>query len=146
MAQADTFIKQHYTPDFGCNRAAIQKYYVRYYAWPETWKKNLVANYLDQHPQAMLTFEDENHVGSVAIQAKLTSLPFQEMRHDIKNTNIRVQPSVTDGFVIVLITGHFEASELDRILGYSRVFQLKVPDTAQAKDFLICNDIYLLSY
>uniref|UniRef100_A0A8H7NF75 NTF2-related export protein n=1 Tax=Bionectria ochroleuca TaxID=29856 RepID=A0A8H7NF75_BIOOC len=131
MAQADipklvdTFIKQHYTPDFGCNRAAIQKYY---------------------HPQAMLTFEDENHVGSVAIQAKLTSLPFQEMRHDIKNTNIRVQPSVTDGFVIVLITGHFEASELDRILGYSRVFQLKVPDTAQAKDFLICNDIYLLSY
>lgn len=33
------------------------------------------------------------------------SLPFQEIRHD--KPTVRVQPSVTDGFVLVMITGHF---------------------------------------
>lgn len=33
--------------------------------------ERLVANSLGQHPQAMLTFESENHVGAEAIQGKL---------------------------------------------------------------------------
>ncbi|CAG9999111.1 unnamed protein product [Clonostachys byssicola] len=117
------FVENHYLPDYDRNRGIISKYY---------------------HPQAMLTFESENHVGSEAIQAKLNSLPFQEIRHD--KPNVRVQPSVTDGFVIALITGHFEASGLDKPFGFSQVFQLKVPDTLQADQFLICNDVFLLAF
>ncbi|CAH0014791.1 unnamed protein product [Clonostachys rhizophaga] len=114
--------------------------------------ERLVANSLGQHPQAMLTFESENHVGAEAIQGKLGSLPFQEIRHD--KPTVRVQPSVTDGFVLVMITGHFSASGLDKPFAYSQAFQLKVPDIIDpnlspeqnAAKFQICNDFFLLSF
>ncbi|CAH0052913.1 unnamed protein product [Clonostachys solani] len=151
MATTGKFV-EIYNATYDNNRAAISKYYVRYCTWPETWGKKLVANSLDQHPQAMLTFESENFVGSSAIFEKLNSLPFQQVQH--LEPTVRVQPSVTDGFVLVMITGHFAALGLDNSFAYSQAFQLKVPDALDpnvpaeqnAEKFQICNDFFMLNF
>ncbi|VUC34325.1 unnamed protein product [Clonostachys rosea] len=120
---AEDFVNNHYNKTYDTERANIQKHY---------------------HPEAMLTFESENHVGAQAISAKLNSLPFQQVRHTV--LTVRVQPSVTSGFVIALVTGQFEALGLDKPFGYSQVFQLAVPQSGRAEDFLVCNDLFMLAF
>ncbi|KAF5324542.1 hypothetical protein D9611_004249 [Ephemerocybe angulata] len=87
---------------------------------------------------SMLTFEGSPIQGTTNILEKLTSLPFQTVKHIV--TTMDVQPT-TDGKILVLVTGMLQVDDSPNPLAYNQVFHL-VPE---GTTYFVLNDIFRLN-
>ncbi|MBA0648766.1 hypothetical protein Goklo_016415 [Gossypium klotzschianum] len=89
----------------------------------------------------MLTFEGQKIQGSQSIVAKLTSLPFQQCKHNI--TTVDCQPSGSGG-MLVFVSGNLQLAGEQHALKFSQVFFLLAqPSTA---DLIFINNFTNLGY
>ncbi|MBA0586148.1 hypothetical protein Gorai_016898 [Gossypium raimondii] len=88
----------------------------------------------------MLTFEGQKIQGSQSIVAKLTSLPFQQCKHNI--TTVDCQPSGSGG-MLVFVSGNLQLAGEQHALKFSQMFHLM--PTPQGS-FYVLNDIFRLNY
>ncbi|KAE8698976.1 Nuclear transport factor 2 [Hibiscus syriacus] len=117
-AVAKAFV-DHYYSTFDANRAGLGNLY---------------------QEGSMLTFEGQKIQGSQSIVAKLTSLPFQQCKHNI--TTVDCQPSGAGG-VLVFVSGTLQLSGEQHALKFSQMFHLM--PTPQGS-FYVLNDIFRLNY
>lgn len=87
----------------------------------------------------MLTFESSASLGANAIVEKLSSLPFQQVKHQV--STLDAQPGVNGG-VLVLVTGQLLVDEEQRPMNYTQTFQL----LPEGGSFYVFNDIFKLVY
>ncbi|RKF82352.1 Nuclear transport factor 2 [Golovinomyces cichoracearum] len=123
----------------GIARQFIEFYYNQF----DVDRKQLAFLYRDN---SMLTFESTTVQGATAIVEKLSSLPFQKVRHAV--STLDAQPSGSQGEIIILVTGqllltrgHMQVDEEDRPMSYSQTFQLK---PCSQGSFYVFNDIFRL--
>jgi hypothetical protein len=90
---------EHYYSTFDSNRAALANLY---------------------QEGSMLTFEGQKIQGSQNIVAKLTTLPFQQCKHNI--TTVDCQPSGPAGGMLVFVSGNLQLSGEQHVLKFSQVF------------------------
>ena len=95
-AVAKAFV-EHYYSTFDANRAALVSLY---------------------QEGSMLTFEGQKIQGSQNIVAKLTSLPFQQCKHNI--TTVDCQPSGAGG-MLVFVSGTLQLAGEQHALKFSQV-------------------------
>ncbi|MBA0849577.1 hypothetical protein Goshw_017640 [Gossypium schwendimanii] len=95
-AVAKAFV-DHYYSTFDANRAGLANLY---------------------QEGSMLTFEGQKIQGSQSIVAKLTSLPFQQCKHNI--TTVDCQPSGAGG-VLVFVSGTLQLAGEQHALKFSQV-------------------------
>ncbi|KAH7107316.1 nuclear transport factor 2 [Auriculariales sp. MPI-PUGE-AT-0066] len=117
-AIAKQFVDFYYTT-FSTNRAGLQSLY---------------------RPTSMLTFEAQQIQGETNISEKLTSLPFQSVKHQI--TTFDAQPSTVSGSLLVLVTGLLIVDDNTNPLPFSQAFQL-IPD---GSGYYVQNDVFRLNY
>ncbi|PRP74086.1 nuclear transport factor 2 [Planoprotostelium fungivorum] len=86
-------------------------------------------------PQSMLTFEDGKFQGADAIVNKLTSLSFQQVRHEV--TTLEAQPT-TGGGVLILVCGQLVVDGESNALKFSQVFNL-LPANG---NFFVANELF----
>ncbi|EGX93114.1 nuclear transport factor 2 [Cordyceps militaris CM01] len=110
-----------------------------YYQQFDTDRKALSALYREQ---SMLTFESTSALGVDAIVAKLTSLPFEKVKHQV--STLDAQPSMVEGGVVILVTGQLLVDEEQRPMNYTQAFQL-ARDQASGQYFVF-NDVFKLVY
>ncbi|KAJ5141370.1 Nuclear transport factor NTF-2 [Penicillium atrosanguineum] len=108
-----------------------------YYETFDTNRAGLAPLYRDQ---SMLTFETSSVQGTAAIVEKLSSLPFQQVRH--KLATFDAQPSSDNG-IIVLATGALLVDEEQQPMSYTQLFKLQ-PDGAGS--YFVLNDVFRLIY
>lgn len=89
------------------------------------------------HNEAFQTFEDDQRMGKAAILEKLTTLPFQTVRHVI--TKIDPQPTL-DGGVLVHVLGQVKVDE-DKPMGYSHTFILR----PESGSYFIMHEVFRLA-
>lgn len=87
---------EHYYGLFANNRAALGSLY---------------------QDQSMLTFEGAKFQGQQAIVAKLTALPFQQVK--VQPTSMDFQPSVSGG-ALIFVTGHILVRAMGRLAANPR--------------------------
>ncbi|GMJ13299.1 nuclear transport factor 2B [Hibiscus trionum] len=117
-AVAKAFV-EHYYSTFDANRAGLANLY---------------------QEGSMLTFEGQKIQGSQNIVAKLTSLPFQQCKHNI--TTVDCQPSGSGG-MLVFVSGTLQLAGEQHALKFSQMFHLM--PTPQGS-FYVLNDIFRLNY
>ncbi|OAQ96703.1 hypothetical protein LLEC1_01786 [Akanthomyces lecanii] len=110
-----------------------------YYNQFDTDRKSLASLYREQ---SMLTFESASVLGANAIVEKLTSLPFEKVKHQV--STLDAQPSMVEGGVVILVTGQLLVDEEQRPMNYTQAFQL-ARDTANGQYFVF-NDVFKLVY
>ncbi|EPS29771.1 Nuclear transport factor 2 [Penicillium oxalicum] len=88
--------------------------------------------------ESMLTFETASVMGAEQITEKLTSLPFQQVRHQL--ATLDAQPSGDS--IIVLVTGALLVDEEQKPMNYTQLFTLKPQDGS----FFVLNDVFRLIY
>ncbi|KAJ5104049.1 hypothetical protein N7532_004578 [Penicillium argentinense] len=108
-----------------------------YYQTFDSNRGGLAPLYRDQ---SMLTFETSSVQGAAGIVEKLTTLPFQQVRHQIATFD--AQPS-SEGGIIVLVTGALLVDEEQKPMSYTQCFKLQ-PDGAGS--FFVLNDVFRLIY
>lgn len=96
-AVAKAFV-EHYYSTFDANRAGLANLY---------------------QDGSMLTFEGQKIQGSQNIVAKLTSLPFQQCKHQI--TTVDCQPSGPAGGMLVFVSGNLQLAGEQHALKFSQV-------------------------
>ncbi|TYG80017.1 hypothetical protein ES288_D02G183300v1 [Gossypium darwinii] len=94
-AVAKAFV-EHYYSTFDANRAGLANLY---------------------QEGSMLTFEGQKIQGSQSIVAKLTSLPFQQCKHNI--TTVDCQPSGSGG-MLVFVSGNLQLAGEQHALKFSQ--------------------------
>ncbi|GKE10360.1 nuclear transport factor 2 [Tanacetum coccineum] len=87
-----------------------------YYSTFDTNRASLSSLYQDS---SMLTFEGEKIKGAVNIVNKLTSLPFQQCKHNI--TTVDCQPSGPAGGMLVFVSGTMQLAGEEHLLKFSQV-------------------------
>ncbi|KAI8825713.1 nuclear transport factor 2 [Fimicolochytrium jonesii] len=87
---------------------------------------------------SMLSFEGQQTSGSAAIVEKLTSLPFQKVRHVISTCD--AQPGSPNGSILVTVTGQLQIDEETTTQFFTQTFHL-YPEGAS---FFVYNDIFRL--
>ncbi|KAJ5095505.1 hypothetical protein NUU61_004861 [Penicillium alfredii] len=117
--------------------AIAQQFVQFYYETFDTNRGGLAGLYRDQ---SMLTFETSSVQGPGAITEKLTSLPFQQVRHQIATFD--AQPS-SEGGIVVLVTGALLVDEEQKPMNYTQCFKLQ-PDGAGS--YFVLNDVFRLIY
>ncbi|ESQ34132.1 hypothetical protein EUTSA_v10008965mg [Eutrema salsugineum] len=118
---------------------AISKAFVEhYYSTFDANRAGLVSLYQEG---SMLTFEGQKIQGSQNIVAKLTSLPFQQCKHNI--TTVDCQPSGPAGGMVVFVSGNLQLAGEQHALKFSQMFHLM--PTAQGS-YYVHNDIFRLNY
>ncbi|OAA79348.1 nuclear transport factor 2 [Akanthomyces lecanii RCEF 1005] len=110
-----------------------------YYQQFDTDRKSLSSLYREQ---SMLTFESASVLGATAIVEKLTSLPFEKVKHQV--STLDAQPSMVEGGVVILVTGQLLVDEEQRPMNYTQAFQL-ARDAANGQYFVF-NDVFKLVY
>lgn len=99
----DTLAKafvDHYYSTFDANRAGLGNLY---------------------QENSMLTFEGQKIQGSTNIVAKLTSLPFQQCKHNV--STIDCQPSGPSGGMLVFVSGNLQLVGEQHALKFSQVMR-----------------------
>ncbi|KAF8867151.1 nuclear transport factor 2 [Acephala macrosclerotiorum] len=120
------------------NFAEVAKQFTEfYYSQFDTDRKLLAPLYRDN---SMLTFESASVAGALGIVEKLSSLPFEKVKHAV--STLDAQPSPNDG-IMILVTGALLVDAEERPMNYTQAFQL-LPDGAGS--FFIFNDIFKLVY
>lgn len=109
-----------------------------YYSTFDTNRASLSSLYQDE---SMLTFEGEKIKGAVNIVTKLTSLPFQQCKHNI--TTVDCQPSGPAGGMLVFVSGTMQLAGEEHLLKFSQMFHLM---PTQQGSFYVFNDIFRLNY
>jgi len=109
-----------------------------YYNQFDTNRTQLAPLYRDS---SMLTFESASVMGVTSIIEKLTSLPFEKVKHAV--STLDAQPSGEHGGILILITGALLVDEEQRPMNYSQAFQL-MPDGAGS--YFIFNDVFKLVF
>ncbi|KAL4724026.1 Nuclear transport factor 2 [Fusarium chlamydosporum] len=121
------------------NFEEVAKQFVEYYYNTfDSDRKGLAALY---RPNSMLTFESASVLGAEAITEKLTSLPFQKVKHQV--ATLDAQPSNEQGGVIILITGALLIDEEQNPMNFSQSFQLLRDETGQ---YFVFNDLFKLVF
>ncbi|CAN4082282.1 unnamed protein product [Withania somnifera] len=90
---------------------------------------------------SMLSFEGVNIQGAQNIVGKLTSLPFQQCKHNINTVDC--QPSGPAGGMLVFVSGNLQLPGEQHALKFSQMFHL-MPTTQGS--FYVLNDIFRLNY
>jgi len=109
-----------------------------YYNQFDTDRKALAPLYRDN---SMLTFESDAIAGATRIVEKLSSLPFEKVKHAV--STLDAQPSGDTGGILILVTGALLVDDEQRPMNYSQTFQL-LPDGAGS--YFIFNDIFKLVF
>ncbi|UPK90694.1 hypothetical protein LCI18_001629 [Fusarium solani-melongenae] len=109
-----------------------------YYNTFDADRKSLAALY---RPESMLTFESASVLGAESIIEKLSSLPFEKVKHQV--STIDAQPSNGEGGIIILITGALLVDEEQRPMNFSQSFQLARDAQGQ---YFVFNDIFKLVF
>ncbi|KAI3922722.1 hypothetical protein MKW98_006853 [Papaver atlanticum] len=118
---------------------ALSKAFVEhYYSTFDTNRGGLGGLYQET---SMLSFEGEKIQGGTAIVNKLTSLPFQQCKHNI--TTVDFQPSGPAGGMLVFVSGNLQLAGEQHALKFSQMFHLM--PTPQGS-FYVQNDIFRLNY
>ncbi|KAL0814567.1 hypothetical protein Bca101_071010 [Brassica carinata] len=95
---------------------AVAKAFVEhYYTTFDSNRAGLVSLYQEG---SMLTFEGQKIQGSQNIVAKLTSLPFQQCKHNI--TTVDCQPSGPAGGMLVFVSGNLQLAGEQHALKFSQ--------------------------
>ncbi|KAL8137800.1 hypothetical protein V2J09_003801 [Rumex salicifolius] len=115
------------------SKAFVEHYYTTF----DTNRGGLANLYQDS---SMLTFEGEKIMGIQNIVGKLTSLPFQQCKHNI--TTVDCQPSGSGG-MLVFVSGQLQLAGESHTLRFSQMFHLM--PTPQGS-FYVLNDIFRLNY
>ncbi|KAI3983482.1 hypothetical protein MKX01_038902 [Papaver californicum] len=118
----------------GVSKAFVEHYYSTF----DTNRGNLGGLYQET---SMLSFEGEKIQGGNAIVSKLTSLPFQQCKHNI--TTVDFQPSGPAGGMLVFVSGNLQLAGEQHTLKFSQMFHLM--PTPQGS-FYVQNDIFRLNY
>ncbi|KAI3929610.1 hypothetical protein MKX01_025778 [Papaver californicum] len=118
----------------GVSKAFVEHYYSTF----DTNRSNLGGLYQET---SMLSFEGEKIQGGNAIVNKLTSLPFQQCKHNI--TTVDFQPSGPAGGMLVFVSGNLQLAGEQHTLRFSQMFHLM--PTPQGS-FYVQNDIFRLNY
>eukprot|EP00296_Roombia_truncata_P009202 JP447770.1.p2 GENE.JP447770.1~~JP447770.1.p2 ORF type:complete len:124 (+),score=35.42 JP447770.1:60-431(+) len=114
-----TAFVNHYYNVFDTNRAGLQSLY---------------------QAQSMLTFEGQQLLGPEAIVGKLTSLPFQAVKHQVSTCDVQPAPNG----ILVFVCGQLVVDEDPNPLKFSQVFQLlPLPDNS---GYWVFNDMFRLNY
>ncbi|CAN7077723.1 unnamed protein product [Brassica oleracea var. botrytis] len=104
---------------------AVAKAFVEhYYTTFDSNRAGLVSLYQEG---SMLTFEGQKIQGSQNIVAKLTSLPFQQCKHNI--TTVDCQPSGPANGMLVFVSGNLQLAGEQHALKFSQI------STARCLDF-----------
>lgn len=102
---------------------AVAKAFVEhYYSTFDANRAGLVSLYQEG---SMLTFEGQKIQGSLNIVDKLTSLPFQQCKHNI--TTVDCQPSGPAGGMLVFVSGNLQLAGEQHALKFSQVFRISFP-------------------
>ncbi|KAI4166163.1 MAG: hypothetical protein LQ342_000049 [Letrouitia transgressa] len=101
----------------------------------------ILAHMPVQRDQSMLTFETAAIQGTSGILEKLTSLPFDKIKHQV--STLDAQPSNEAGGILVMVTGALLVDEEQRPMNYTQTFQL-LPDGAGS--YFVFNDVFRLIY
>ena len=109
-----------------------------YYNTFDTDRKGLAALYREQ---SMLTFESASVLSATAIVEKLSSLPFEKVKHQV--ATLDAQPTMVDGGIIILVTGQLLVDEEERPMNYTQTFQLARDPNGQ---YFVFNDLFKLVY
>ncbi|EEU47298.1 uncharacterized protein NECHADRAFT_67151 [Fusarium vanettenii 77-13-4] len=109
-----------------------------YYNTFDSDRKALAALY---RPESMLTFESASVLGAEPIIEKLTSLPFEKVKHQVNTLD--AQPSNGEGGIIILITGALLVDEEQRPMNFSQSFQLA---RDAGGNYFVYNDIFKLVF
>ncbi|CCC09838.1 hypothetical protein SMACR_03394 [Sordaria macrospora] len=115
--------------------AVATQFVAHYYSTFDTDRKNLAGLYREN---SMLTFEGSQSLGAQAIAEKLTSLPFQKVKHEYGPPD--AQPTANGG-IVILVTGQLIVDDEQRPLGFSQAFQLTQDASGQ---WFVFNDIFKL--
>ncbi|KAK3167443.1 Nuclear transport factor 2 [Lepraria neglecta] len=115
-----------------------QQFVEFYYNTFDQDRNKLAALYREN---SMLTFETGATLGMSAILEKLTTLPFERVKHQV--ATLDAQPSNESGGILVLVTGALLVDEEQRPMNYTQIFQL-MPDGAGS--YFVFNDIFKLIY
>ncbi|KAF3387666.1 Nuclear transport factor 2 [Penicillium rolfsii] len=107
-----------------------------YYQTFDTNRAGLAGLYRDE---SMLTFENSPVQGTAGITEKLTSLPFQKVRHQL--ATLDAQPSGQN--IIVLVTGALLVDDEQKPMNYTQLFTLN-PDGNGS--YFVLNDVFRLIY
>jgi len=118
---------------------AVAEQFVKFYY--ETFDNNRSALAALYKENSMLTFENSPTQGTQLILEKLTTLPFQKVRHQLATFD--AQPSSESGGILVMVTGALLVDEEQKPMSYSQVFQL-LPDGSGS--YYVFNDIFRLVY
>ncbi|RZC60607.1 hypothetical protein C5167_022363 [Papaver somniferum] len=116
------------------SKAFVEHYYTTF----DANRAGLAGLYQDT---SMLSFEGEKIQGGAAIVTKLTSLPFQQCKHNI--TTVDSQPSGPAGGMLVFVSGNLQLAGEQHVLKFSQMFHLM--PTPQGS-FYVQNDIFRLNY
>ncbi|KAF4781343.1 nuclear transport factor 2 [Colletotrichum scovillei] len=121
------------------NFEGVAKQFIEfYYNQFDSDRKGLASLYREH---SMLTFESASSLGVNSIVEKLTSLPFEKVKHQV--STLDAQPT-TDNGIIILVTGQLLVDEEQRPMNYTQAFQL-LHDAATGTYF-VYNDIFKLVY
>ncbi|KAJ3493316.1 hypothetical protein NLG97_g4808 [Lecanicillium saksenae] len=108
-----------------------------YYNQFDTDRNSLASLYRDQ---SMLTFESASVLGAKGIVEKLTSLPFEKVKHQV--STLDAQPGMIEGSVVILVTGQLLVDEEQRPMNYTQAFQL----AQEGGQYFVFNDVFKLVY
>ncbi|KAK7426710.1 Nuclear transport factor 2 [Neonectria magnoliae] len=119
-------------------QAVATQFIELYYNQFDSDRKALAGLYREN---SMLTFESSSVLGANAITEKLTSLPFEKVKHQV--STLDAQPSNEQGGIIILITGQLLVDEEQRPMNFSQSFQLTRDASGQ---YFVFNDIFKLIF
>ncbi|KAG0228152.1 Nuclear transport factor 2 [Actinomortierella wolfii] len=90
-------------------------------------------------PTSTLTFEGQQFQGDAGILEKLTSLPFERIKHQVGTKDIQPGPG---GSLLVVVTGQiwFDNQEAPQL--FAQTFTL----VAEGASFFVQNDVFRLCY
>ncbi|PNY23538.1 Nuclear transport factor 2, partial [Tolypocladium capitatum] len=109
-----------------------------YYNQFDADRKSLASLYREQ---SMLTFESTSVLGANAIVEKLSSLPFEKVKHHV--STLDAQPSMVGDGIVILVTGQLLVDEEQRPMNYTQAFQLAREPSGQ---YFVFNDLFKLVY
>ena len=103
-----------------------------YYSTFDQNRNNLYTLYQDG---SMLTFEGEKFMGSQAIQGKISSLPFNQCKHNVNTVDC--QPSGPSGGMVVFVSGNLQLTDQEHPLRFSQVQRSPTQDLSLTLSLLL---------
>ncbi|KAI9726171.1 MAG: Nuclear transport factor 2 [Chrysothrix sp. TS-e1954] len=121
------------------NTDEVAKQFVTfYYQTFDQDRSKLAALYRDT---SQLKFETNSSVGVTDIIQQLTSLPFEQVEHQVSTCDSQASSS-KDNSILVLVTGKLLTGGESNALSYTQAFHL-MPEN---NTYYVLNDVFRLTY